>query len=277
MEILENKEELKFNYLAVVGNSGTGKTTFVKETLNALKWDSLFLCCPNRQYADYTIKDNAVYLSPSELKDSLNHIGKKLLLQGKKGVLVIEDLSLTLNRIAENLSCTEKKAKQLIALLLENFRKYDVKVIVIMHDIDKDLIGKFDAKVFFQTPLTQYQVKKYSVELGFSFLEVPILPKYTYVIKNGEKVEHGTIKPLESHQAIERDKSYGANEILTKCRSLPEKVLVLRLHLGFNNAQIADKLNVQRSTVDETISRLRKRNLAIPDARKTLRLENLAF
>lgn len=269
--------QFKFNYLAVVGNSGTGKTTLVKQILNSLKWDSLFLCDPNRQYADYTINDNATYLSPSELHDALNRIGKKLLLQGKTGVLVIEDLGLTIQRITETLSVTEKKAKQLIALLLDNFRKYDVKVIVISQDVDKDLIGKFDTKVFFQTPLNQYQVKKYGHDLDLNLNDVPMLPRFNYLLKSQEKIERGIVQPLESHQAIEKDKGFMVKEILAKCRSLPEKVLVLRLHLGLSNPEIAEKLSIQTDTVKEIVSRLRKRGLPIPDARKTFRLENLAF
>ena len=278
MQIVTPQEKaIQFNYLAVVGNSGTGKTTYVKTLINRLVWDQLFLCDPNRQYADYTINDNAVYLSPSELKDSLNLIGKKLLMQNKIGVLIIEDLGLTLSRISETLQISEKRAKHLIALLLDNFRKYGVKVIVIAQDIDKDLIGKFDTKVFFQIPLNNYSVKKYSKLFGCDLSEVPTLPKFAYVLKNGEPLQHGTVEPLESHAAIEKDKGFMVKEILAKCRSLNEKVLVLRLHVGLSNPEIAEKLNVQVNTVEVIISRLRKRGVAIPDARKSFRLENLAF
>lgn len=80
--------------MAVIGNSGTGKTTFVKRLLNSLSWDKLYLCDPNRQYADFTMDDRAEHISPSELKAALNMIGKRLLLTQKKGVMVIEDLNL---------------------------------------------------------------------------------------------------------------------------------------------------------------------------------------
>jgi ABC-type dipeptide/oligopeptide/nickel transport system ATPase component len=278
MEILEKpQEQFKFNYLAIVGNSGTGKTTKAKTVINATAHDMLYLCDPNRQYADYTNNGKAVYISPSELKNSLNLIGKKLLLQQKKGVLIIEDLGLTLDRICETLQIPLRRAKHLIGLLLDNFRKYDVKVIVVSHDIDKDLIGKFDVKIFFQTPLSNYAIRKYSKLLGCDLSEIPNLPKYSFFLKNGEKVEYGTVKPLESHQAIERDKSFMVREILAKCRSLPEKVLVLRLHVGLANPEIARNLNVETQTVEVIISRLRKRGIPIPDARRSFRLENLAF
>ena len=278
MEILEVKgEPLKFNYLAVVGNSGTGKTTFVKRTVNALKWDMLYLCDPNRQYADYTVNDNAVYLSPSELKDALNMIGKKLLLTQKKGILIIEDLSFTLDRICETLQVPLSNAKHLIALLLENFRKYDVKVIVVMHDIDRDIIAKCDAKVFFQTPLNEYKIRQYSKLLNLDLSEIVNLPKFAYLSKNGGDIEKGFVEPLASHVEIERDKSFMVKELLTRCHSLPEKVLVLRLHVGLINSQIAKMLNVDSHTVENRITELRKRGIIIPDARHSFRLENLAF
>lgn len=278
MEILEmEQQQFKFNYLGIVGNSGTGKTTLAKQQINALVPDMLYLCDPNRQYADYTVNDNAVYISPGELRDALNMIGKKLLLQGKKGVLVIEDLGLTIQRITETLNCTEKKAHQLIGLLLDNFRKYDVKVIVIMQDIDKELIGKFDAIAFFQLPLGTYAIKKFSKILNCDLKEIPELPRYAYFLKTSESVGYGTVKPLASHQAIERDKGFMVNEILAKCRSLPEKILVLRLHLGLKNPEIAQKLNVETHTVETEIYRLRQKGIPINDGRKSFRLENLAF
>lgn len=281
MQIIEPETRIEFNYLAIIGNSGTGKTNFAKTVINQTPYDMLYLCDPNRQYADYTVNDNASYISPSELKDALNLIGKRLLLQQKKGILVIEDLNLTISRISETLGCTEKHAKQLIALLLENFRKYDVKVIVILHDLNdteiNKLVEKCDTKVFFQTPLSTYQINKYTKELGFSLLEVPVMPKFTYVMKQGDNVTHNTTKALESHMAIEHDKGFMVKELLAKCRSLPEKVLVLRLHVGLKNSEIAQQLDVQRSTIDETVSRIRKRGIPIKDARCSLRLENLAF
>ncbi|GAJ20295.1 unnamed protein product, partial [marine sediment metagenome] len=115
--------------------SGTGKTTYVKTLLNSLRWDKLYLCDPNRQYADYTMSENAEYISPNELKRALNVIGKRLLLTQKKGVLIIEDLNFTLTRLSETMEISIRRAKKIITLLLENLRKYDVKVIIIMHDI----------------------------------------------------------------------------------------------------------------------------------------------
>lgn len=263
--------------MAVVGNSGTGKTTYVKTLLNELEWDKLYLCDPNRQYADYTMNEKAEYISPNELKEALNMIGKRLLLTQKKGVLVVEDLNFTLTRLSETMQISINRAKKIIYLLLENLRKYDVKVIVVMHDIDRDIVAKCDTKVFFQVPLNGYKAKQYSKMYSVDMNEVTSLAKFNYVSKNGGDIEKGHVEPLESHEQIEKDKSFMVNEILAKCRSLAEKVLVLRYHLELKNTEISEMLNVSIGTVEVMVSRLRRRGIPIPDARKSFRLENLAF
>lgn len=265
-----------FNYLAVVGNSGTGKTTYVKTLLNSLDYDQLYICDPNRQYGDF-IDQNATYITPNELKAALNVIGKRLLLRQKKGVLVIEDMNFTLSRLSETLQISRNKAKKIIYLLLENLRKYDVKVILVLHDIERDLVGKCEAKVFFQVPLSQYKVRQYTKIFGLDMNEVVSMPAYHYIMKNGHEAERGQIEVLESHQQIESDKSFMIKDVLRKCRSLVEKVLVLRFHLELKNMEIAETLNIDIHTVENLVWRLRKRGIPIPDARKSFRLENLAF
>lgn len=266
-----------FNYAAIIGNPGTGKTTFAKTLLNGLVWDRLFLVDPNRQYSDYTMNQNATYISPQELRGAMNIIGKKLLLQQKKGCLVIEDLKFTIDRLCETLQIKEKKAKNIITLLIENLRKYDVKIIVVMHDVDLDIVQKCDFKVFCQLPLTSYKIREYSKLLGIDMNRVNGLAKYDYLSKNGGDIETGHIEPLESHMAIEKDKSFMVKELLAQCHSLAEKVLILRLHVELKNSEIAKTLNVDLHTVENLIWRLRKRNIPIPDARHSFRLETLAF
>ena len=263
--------------MAVVGNSGTGKTTYVKTLLNSLNWDKLYLCDPNRQYGEYTLNEHAEYISPNELKGALNMIGKRLLLKQQTGVLVIEDLNFTLSRLTETLQISINRAKKLITLLLENLRKYNVKVLVVMHDIDDAIVGKCDTKVFFQVPLTQYKVRKYSKIFNLNMAEIVSLSKYHYVLKNGHEAERGHIDALDSHQQIEQDKSFMVKQLLAKCTSLPEKVLILRFHLELKNYEIAEMLNVEVNTVEVVVSRLRKRGIPIPDARRSFRLENIAF
>ncbi len=268
---------MQFDYLAVIGNSGTGKTTFVKRLLNDLEYDRLYLVDPNRQYADFTVTDKAEYISPSELKQAMNTIGKRLLLTQKKGVMVIEDLNFTLDRLSETMQISINRAKKIIFLLLENLRKYDVKVIVVMHDVDRDIVAKCDTKIFFQTPLTNYKVRQYSNMYSMDMNRVLTLPKFNYLLKNGGDAETGHVEPLESHEQIEKDKGFMVKEMLSKCRSLAEKVLVLRYHLQLKNPEISEMLNIQTETVEVVVSRLRKRGIPIPDARKSFRLENLAF
>ena len=268
---------IDFNYLAIVGNSGTGKTTLVKTVLNRLAWDRLYLCDPNRQYSDFTVNENATYISPGELKDALNVIGKRLLLTRKKGVLLIEDLAFTLERLCETLQVNEKKARKVICLLLENLRKYDVKVIVVMHDVDRDIVGKCDTKVFFQTPLNDYAIRQYSNFLNMDMKPIVSLSRFNYLSKNGGDMEHGYVEPLESHMQIEHDKSFMVKEILAKCQSLPQKVLVLRLHLELKNSEIACMLGLDLHTVENLVWRLRRRGVIIADGRKSFALEKLAF
>jgi len=266
-----------FNYMAVIGNSGMGKTTMVKTILRQTKYDKLYLVDPNRQYSDFVRDDNAEYITPSELKTALNVIGKRLLLTQKKGIMVIEDLAFTLNRLCETLAINQNQAKKLIYLLLENFRKYDVKVIVVMHDVDRDIVAKCDTKVFFQTPISQYKVRQLTSLYGVPMQEVLALQKFQYISKNGGDVERGKIEALASHMEIERDKSFMIRDVLRQCRSLAEKVLVLRFHLQLRNTEIAQNLSIDLHTVENLVWRLRKRGIPIPDMRKSFRLENLAF
>lgn len=216
-------------------------------------------------------------MTPGELKAALNVIGKRMLLTQKKAVLVIEDLSFTIERLAESLQISSCKAKKIIFLLLENLRKYDVKVIVVMHDIDADIVVKCDFKVFFQVPLTTYKAKVYSALFSLDMTEIKTLPQYQYVCKGRTETQRGTVTALESHAAIEKDKSFMVKEMLGKCRSLVEKVLVLRLHLEMANSEIAKTLNLELHTVENLVYKIRKRGIAISDARRNFRLENLAF
>lgn len=269
--------EQKFDYMAVIGNSGTGKTTLVKTMLNSLKWDKLYLVDPNRQYAEYIETEKAEYITPNELKAALNIIGKRLLLKQQKGIMVIEDMNFTLSRLQETLGISLNHAKKIIGLLLENLRKYNVKVILVLHEIDRELIGKCDLKVFFQTPMSQYQIRQLTNLYGVPMSEVVTLQKFNYLSKNGSEVERGKIEVLESHMQIEKDKSFMIRDVLRKCRSLAEKVLVLRFHLEMRNNEIADTLKVDLHTVENLVWRLRRRGIPIPDARRNFRLENLAF
>lgn len=269
---------MQFNYMSVVGNSGTGKTTFVKRLLNSLKYDQLYLCDPNRQYGDYTSQDNATYISPEELRKAIDVIGKRLLLQQKRGVMVVEDMRFTLERLKEVLGVSLSKAKNIIKLLLENLRKYDIKTVIVMHEIDRAIVAKCDTLVFFQVPLSTYQIRTYSEIFKVDLKEVADLKPFHYLMKNGDgDPERGRVEKLESHEFIERDRSFMAKDLLAKCNSLAEKVLVLRLHLDLSNTEISNILNVQRNTVEVLVSRLRKRGIAIPDARRNLNLQNLAF
>lgn len=267
---------MKYNYCAIIGNSGTGKTTWLKRELATLPYDMAYFCTPNREYGDLT-GDRAQYIGPVELQNAINFIGKKLLFQKKKGVLVIEDLGLTIRDLSEVLKVTEKKAKRIITLLLENLRKYDVKILIAMHDIDEDIVGKCDLKVFFQVPFNDYKIRKYSAIYGLDLREIRNLPKYHYVIKNGsEEVVKACVLELKSHKAIENDKQGLVNERLKECGSLRAKILVLRNQGQQRNYDIAKTLNIERHTVETEIWKIRKRGIAIPDGRRSF-LENLAF
>ena len=269
--------KMKFNYCAIIGNSGQGKTTFLKEELATLNYDMAYFCTPNREYGDLT-GDKAKYIGPVELQNAINFIGKSLLFQKKKGVLVIEDLGLTIRDLSEVLKITEKKAKQIILLLLENLRKYDVKILVAMHDIDEDITGKCDLKVFFQVPLNDYKVRKYSALYGLDLREVRDLAKYHYIVKNGsEEIVKVCVLELKSHKAIENNKDFQVNERLKECGSLRAKILVLRNQGQQRNCDIAKTLNIERHTVETEIWKIRKRGIVIPDARRSFQLENLAF
>ena len=107
--------------------------------------------------------------------------------------------------------------------------------------------------------------------------EVLALQKFHYISKNGGDLEHGKIEALASHMEIERDKSFMIRDVLRQCRSLAEKVLVLRFHLQLRNMEIAQNLRIDLHTVENLVWRLRKRGIPIPDMRKSFRLENLAF
>jgi len=269
---------MQFNYCAVIGNSGTGKTTYVKTLLGSVSYDELYLCDPNRQYGDFISQDHAAYISPNELKGALNLLGKRLVLQQKRGILVIEDLRFALDRLSEVLGISLRKAEGIIKLLLENLRKYDVKVVLVTHEIDRDLVAKCDTKVFFQVPLSSYKIRQYTKLFEVDMSEVTTLKPFHYIMKNGDLTpQKGYVEKLASHEQIERDKSFMIKDLLEKCNSLAEKVLVLRFHLDFGNMKVAEILNIDRHTVENLVWRLRKRGIPIPDARRNLNLQNLAF
>lgn len=274
MENLEliQKTVPSFYYMANCGNSRTGKTTLTKTWINQTPYDVLLICDPNNQYSDL-MNEKAQNIGPVELQNAISQIARKLCMLGKKGILVIEDLHLTLKWIQHSLCKSEREARNIIKLLLENLGKYDIKVIVVMHDIDPEIMAKCDLKVFFQTPLTDYAKRTYSKRLNFDLSEIGILPKFHYRFKNGGDIEKGYVEPLPSHQAVEQDKSFGAKTLIQNCSSLIKKVTTLRA-AGFKNGQIAELLNVTQKTVENRVNEARHKGANIPDARKTLLIQN---
>jgi len=132
--------ELHFNYLLVLGTSGTGKTTLAKTIVKQLKDEGCKAITfdPNRQWSDISDEE----IGPEELAYGLTRIAKPLLYEKKTGVLIVEDLGFTLQQIQAALKVSLAKAKNMLRIVLENARKYGLRVILVSHRLAITILVK---------------------------------------------------------------------------------------------------------------------------------------
>lgn len=263
--------EIDFNYLLVLGTSGTGKTTLAKTIVKELRdqGNKVLVFDPNRQWGDLCTDE----IGPEELAYGLTRIAKPLLWERKTGVLVVEDLGFTLQQIRAALKISLKRAKDMLKVLLENARKYGLKVIFIAHrlssdEIDTIMFQQFDAYLLFKVPLTNYSKKLIRENLKIDPDKIQSLEKFHYIQHNGGHISTGIVKPLESHQKLENDKNFQVHYLLSKYETNGEKVLILKVHLGLRHKKIAEILGLTYDQVKSYCTALRKRGVNIPDGRR---------
>lgn len=274
-------------YMLALGNSRHGKTTYSKTYVKSLKNQGVqvLVCDPNREWSDLADVD----IGPTELFQGITRIAKPLLFERKEGILVIEDIGLTLQSMAIALfnAATNyhiNKCKEAIKLILENAAKYRLKVLIIAHrlvptEIDETMWKQFDTKIIFNTPLTKYGKILISFD-GLNPEEVESKKKYHYIKSSIEEgVSEGVVKPLGSHVKIENDRNFQVRFMLKKLKTNAEKVAFLQMHLNMNTARIAETLEISENAVYVYRSRLRRWGLEVPDKRsKNLdELKNLLF
>lgn len=250
------------NYNFVLGNSGCGKTTLVKTIVEEYKKEQkvkVVVCDPNRSWSD--LQD--IELSPSDFLDAINKVGRPLIYKGEKAILILEDIGLLLHNVSMATGKPLYEVKNAFKLILENARKYGIRVIAIGHrlqsdEIDETLFQQFDTITAFKFPLTTH-AKKLLKMRDITPEMIEQLPKFEYWHVNGSAPEHGQVQPLASHIKIEGDRLFQTRMILKKCKSNPERVALLRGHLGFNNAEIAKVLKMNEKEVSVYLARVRKR------------------
>jgi len=126
----------------------------------------------------------------------------------------------------------------------------------------------FDAYCVFRTPLTDYGKKLIGSRLGIDANEVLGLENFHYVKYNGGHITREIVEPLESHVQLENDRNFQVHYLLSKYETNAEKVLILKVHLGMKHKQIMEILGLSYDQVKTYCCMLRKRGVAIPDARR---------
>lgn len=273
-------------YKLVLGNSRTGKTTYAKTYVKSFKDKGVkvLVCDPNREWSDLADVD----VGPTELFQAITKIAKPLLFERKEGILVIEDIGLTLQSMAmalfnKNSEYHINKCKEAVKLILENAAKYRVKVMIIAHrlvptEIDETMWKQFDTKVVFATPLTRYG-KVLTTFSGLDPEEVEHMKRFNYFKLSEEGITKGVVERFASHVRIENDRNFQVRFMLKKLNTNAEKVAFLKIHLSMTPKQIADTLDISLEMVYTYCARLRKWGLDIPHGnRKNLdELKNLLF
>ena len=261
---------MNFNYMLIIGLSGMGKTTFVKNLL--LNYHSqgykLYVADPNYQYSDI----EAVSVGSVDLYNALNHIAKPLLFKGEKGVLAIEDYGFTINQMKNALQKPLSTVKNSIKILLENARKYRLKIIIVAHRVQSDeiepyMLPFFDTIVFFRTPITTYTkriLKYYGVDVDIGKLEPH---KYIVFNTHTREMSNGVTKPLKSHEEIENSGDFQIKRLLGMAETKTQAVAILKIHLNLSDKEISNILNISVNQVRVYKTRLRKYGIPI-------RLEN---
>ncbi len=256
---------MDFNYMLVLGLSGMGKTTFVKHLLNKYKDFQKYVVDPNYQYSDV----DAEFIGANDLFNALNVIAKPLLFRGKKGILVIEDFGFTVQQLAYALNKPLRTVKHNIRLILENARKYRLKVVIVAHQVKSEeiepyMLPMFDTIVFFKTPLTNY-AKRILKYYGVNF-DIYKLEPYHYIIFNTytKLINEGYVEPLKSHMEIEQSGDFQIKRLLSMVENKTQAVAVLKLHLNLSDKEIADILKISVNQVRVYKTRLRKYGIKIP-------------
>ena len=255
-----------FNYMLVLGLSGMGKTTFVKHLLNSLKDFKKYIVDPNYQYSDI---EEAEFIGAEDLFNALNTIAKPLLFRGQRGILVIEDFGFTIQQLAYAKNKPISKVKHVIKLILENARKYRLKVVIVAHqlkseEIEPYMLPFFDTVVFFKTPITNYAkriLKYYGV-----VVDTYNLNPYEYYIYNihTKELMRGKVSKLESHELVEKSGDFQIRRLLSMVKTKTQAVAVLKLHLNLSDEEIARILGISVNHVRVYKTRLRKYGIKIP-------------
>jgi DNA-directed RNA polymerase specialized sigma24 family protein len=248
--------DLNFDYLLIIGNSGMGKTQLAKNIAMQLKQKGfkIIVADPNREWSD--LQDQEI--GAPELADAITKIAKPLLFEKREGLLVIEDIGFSLAQIQSVLNIPLTKAKNYISLILENARKYRLKIIITAHrlnpnEIDSIMFQQFDKVICFKFPLTPYS-KKLLASINIDHTKIPNLQKLQYLSDNAIH----EVPIVQSHINIENAQDFTVRQILSQCKNNREKVAVLKITLGMSHNQIAGILGITYDMVKTYCYRIRK-------------------
>lgn len=83
------------------------------------------------------------------------------------------------------------------------------------------------------------------------------------------RAAHGSyavLNQIKEPVILTKDKEF-IKQALTKCRTLKEKIYLLKVTFDLDNSKISNILDISIHTVENILSRLRKKGLNIPDGR----------
>jgi len=253
----------------VIGASGTGKTTLVKEVILNSDFNKVVVFSLTRQFKDLQVFHGLTVEYYDDVEAFKKYITKRIVIDYIKGyntAIVVDDL----NRLVAEKG---KEVMECLNIALTNVRKYKGKVFIICHEIEdvSDILRHMGASASVNTwflsrlAVSEYRARSIPRRLGIpelreAFRRVRDLDTGEFIMVNRDmhRIIEVHVEPLPSHIAVEECRSWIIVEYTAKDMRLSDLIVAFRREYGLHYKEIAELLGTTPKYVSKVLAHARR-------------------